>query len=374
MMSTVVNSSKMTAELSLDDVDCNTNKTSIDFYQVENKKTKTKSQTSRTPHYQIKFKSAKKSSSIPSINMSQSTIKFPRNSKNTDSNTEHEKINIKAKEAKHNLNNTKYDNYLTSLLNEDSLLYGRVGKPNVIPDPDLPFGNNFRQNQEYWQDIAAKSIIKRRHQKYPLTNHSVGSFESKQYNYQKHPTVTPHEQTHSTDINNTSNNKYMQIESFKNVDEHEFPSYSSGLSNNNVCGTFTSRIQQLSEATSPLIGDKNKMKFIPTRSDETSCGSSFEQLNIIGIPTTSSTAISFPKQITAKAQYTHKATMNSTEKQINSNYDIQFDVNSVDRIRHSSETKKRRPLPTLPIEKLVSLDCMYGAFHRQIFFAQCFYI
>lgn len=378
----ILTATKMSSgELVCEDLESNTQKNikSSDSYYVKNRTSaaKTKPLTPVTPQLQVKFKSIKKSPSISSINMVQPTI-IPFSSEDFQkykSNTKLERSNPKTKESIHNPESNKDNDFLKYTI-EESSMYDRVGISNVTTTPDITFGSNFGQSREYWQGISSKSIIKKKHQSYEQnhqpdrTNNAVNC-KSKQENCQKQTTAIPHNQTHPTDIDITctSNEQqlYMQIGNFQNFEKHKFPSYASGLSHSNVGVTATSlgsvqsylvgRIQQPSPASSPLMPSRSTMKFIQNRSDETSCGSSFEQLNIIGIPTTS-TKPSFLKQVTSRTQSSSSShnDINNTERQTNKNYDIKFGLNSMERMKYSSEPKKRRPLPKLPIENMVSFD------------------
>lgn len=331
-------------------------------YYIKNKtpSSKTKPYWHLTPQHEIKMNSTEK----PFINMAQSnTIKFP--SADCDAITKYDQ---ETKEITNSCTNNKDDDFSTNPTHKNCTTFGRVAKSN-----DIPFNNNFRQNQEYWQDISAKSLTKQLHNNYQQKSLSDKSINvvNKQHTCQKQTkALKAHKETHTPDINskcthsNEQQQKYMQISNFHNFDKHKFPSHSSGLSNNNIGVTTTchnsvdpfriGRIHQPSPATSPLMIARRTMKFIQKRSDETSCGSSFEQLNIIGIPTTSSTTHSLHKQATtttkAKSSSSSQRAINNTENQTNSNYDFKFGINSMERMKYSSG-----PLPKLPIENMVSL-------------------
>lgn len=380
-MTTVINSTTPIASgaLSFEDIesDMRHNKTSSDWYYVKNKKTEP--QTSVAPQPQIKFKSAKKSPSMSSINMAPSTtLTFPNGKlPTTNSNTKHEKINSKTKETTHN-------DYFTCPLNGDSAIYGRMGVPNehyaahyTLPDLDTTFSQNFRQSQENGKDIASRGMSPQQQQQQYYHHHQQQqNLSDRMDNVVSLETKLPicQKQTHPPDINSTNTNcksqqKHMQIEKFQNFDKHKFSPYFSGLSHNNVEVTASGlgssnpshvgRIQQPFRESSPLMAYRRTMKFIQKRCDETSCGSSFEQLNIIGIPTTTvlSSACSSQKHVTTKTQssssFSNNA-INKSERQTASNYDVKYGMSSMERMKYSSEPKNRRPLPKLPIGTLVS--------------------
>ncbi|KAL5282564.1 hypothetical protein ACFFRR_005584 [Megaselia abdita] len=374
MMEIINSKTIIPIESSFEDVDNKTNKSPKEWYYVKNRtsENKMKPHTSITPQPKNKLKSAKKSPSMSSINMAPSnTLTFPSETfATTDDNTKHEKNNLITKETIQNPNNTK--DFIRSA-NGDSLMYDRIEMRNeryahyTKPDPYCLNVDSFRQNQEYWQDIATKGLTQRQLQQQNNLDRAENAvrFENNQQNCQKQTPAISHKQTHPTGINNKSMNneqqqKYTQIENFPNFDKHKFPSYFSGLPHKNISvaasgldsvnSSLVGRISQHSPTSSPLT---RTVKFIPKRFDETSCGSSFEQLNIIGIPTTISTTSSFQKQCTSQTQSSSHNAINKSKKQTNSNYDIQFGINSIERMQYSYEPKKRRPLPKLPIETMI---------------------
>lgn len=368
MMTTVINSASMTSRgQSIEDIETESSNRD-NWYYVKTTSPPSPKKTSITPQLPIKFKSAKKSPSMSSINMAPSTtLTFHnRNFPATNDNMKYDKI------IPNQTKETKDNDYFTCPLNGSSSIYSRMGNQYTMGDPDNQVTSNFRQNQEYWKDIADRGINQNnQHKNYYDRTDNVVRFQSKQQNCQKQTPAIVHKQTHPVDVNSSEQQhpNYMQIENLQNFDKHKFPSYSSGLSHNDVGGltsaasvysSHAGRIQQQpSPAPSPLMAYRRTMKFIQKRSDETSCGSSFEQLNIIGIPTTSPspTTSSLQKQVIVKNQSLSSPNnaINKSERQTNGNYDIQLGISSMERMKYSSEPKKRRPLPKLPIETMVSL-------------------
>lgn len=329
---------------SVEDVESNINqnKISSDWYYVKNNtppKSPTKPQSSITPQPQIKFRSTKKSPSMSSINMAPAFNKISAPNEITKHEHYKQPNNLKTKE-------TTGNEYFTCPVNGNNFMYNQIG---IVNEQQYTKDqtSNFRQNQEYWQDIVDRSKD---------NNLNNNSHHNKNYHFER------------TDYNSIESPKKHQI-------ENKFPSYSSGLSQNtngpsSVYASHMKRIQQQpSPFSSPLMGYRRTMKFIQKRSDETSCGSSFEQLNIIGIPTSATGAVTQSATSSLQKQQKVAATqspssasshnaINQSERQTNGNYDIQFGINSMERMKYSSEPKKRRPLPKLPIETMVSWNLL----------------